>query len=124
LEDAAADGQTCRRVEFPSPGGSFIFWIDPKTSLLRRLEYPAAALVPALAQDLNVQDISLIAELHGAPLNPSIPAEQFTLAIPTGAKKMKSLVMPPQPLPSDLFGQPSGDFFFTQHDGEKLRSSD
>ena len=37
---------------------------------------------------------------------------------------MKSLVMPPQPLPSDLFGQPAGDFFFTQLDGEKLRSKD
>lgn len=124
LEDATVDGETCRRVEVPSPGGSFVFWVDSKTSLLRRLEYPAAALVPALAQDLNVQDISLTAELHGAELNPTIPPAQFTLAIPAGAKKMKSLVMPPQPLPSDLFGQPAGDFFFTQLDEEKLRSSD
>ncbi len=124
LEDAQAEGDTCRRVEVPSPGGSFTFWVDAKTSLLRRLEYPAAALLPAMAQDPSVTDLSLVAELHGAALNPSIPPEDFTLAIPAGAKKMKSLVMPPQPLPSDLFGQPSGDYFFTQLDGEKLRSTD
>ena len=56
LEDAAVDGQLCRRVEVPSPGGSFVFWIDVKTSLLRRLEYPAAALVPGLAQDTSVSE--------------------------------------------------------------------
>lgn len=124
LSDADVEGESCHRVEVPSPGGSFIFWIDTKSFLLRRLEYPAAALVPALAQDSTVSDISLTAELHDARLNPTIPREDFTLAIPTGAKKMKSLVMPPQPLPSDLFGQPAGDFFLTQLDGEKLRSKD
>lgn len=124
LEDSQVEGQLCRRVEVPSPGGSFVFWVDTKNSLLRRLEYPAAALLPALAQDPAVKDISLTAELTGAELNPAIPPEQFVLAIPAGAKKMKSLVMPPQPLPSDLFGQQTGDFFFTQLDGEKLRSQD
>ncbi|MBC7852223.1 MAG: TlpA family protein disulfide reductase [Pirellulaceae bacterium] len=124
LEDAQVEGQLCRRVEVPSPGGSFIFWVDAQSSLLRRLEYPAAALLPALAQDPAVKDISLTAELTGAEFNPAIPPEQFVLAIPAGAKKMKSLVMPPQPLPSDLFGQQTGDFFFTQLDGDKLQSQD
>ncbi|MFN0017061.1 MAG: peroxiredoxin family protein [Pirellulaceae bacterium] len=124
LEDAKADGEICERVEVPSPGGSFVFWVDAKNGLLRRLEYPAAALVPALAQDPTVSDLSLTAEMKGAQLNPIIPAEKFVLAIPTGAKKMKSLVMPPQPLPSDLFGQQVGEFFLTQLDGEKLPSKD
>lgn len=124
LPDAEITGQPCHRVEVPSPGGSFIFWIDTKNFLLRRLEYPAAALVPALAQDSTVSDLFLTAELNNATLNPAIPPEEFTLAIPAGAKKMKSLMMPPQPLPSDLFGKPAGDFFLTQLDGEKLRSQD
>ena len=47
LEDAQVDGEACQRVEVPSPGGSFVFWVDAKTGLLRRLEYPAASLVPA-----------------------------------------------------------------------------
>ena len=124
LEDAQVEGELCHRVEVPSPGGSFIFWVDAKSYLLRRLEYPAAALVPALAQDSTVSDLSLTADLRAARLNPPIPTEQFTLALPAGAKKMKSLVMPPQPLPSDLFGERVGEFFFTQLDGEKLRSQD
>ena len=82
-----------------------------KNGLLRRLEYPAAAMVPALAQDPNLSDLSLTAELKGAQLNPAFPAEKFVLAVHVGAKKMKSLVMPPQPLPSDLFGQQVGEFF-------------
>ena len=124
LEDSQVEGQLCRRVEVPSPGGSFTFWVDAQSSLLRRLEYPAAALLPGLAQDPAVKDISLTAELTGAEFNPALSPEQFALAIPAGAKKMKSLVMPPQPLPSDLFGQQTGDFFFTQLDGERLRSQD
>ncbi|MBC7856632.1 MAG: hypothetical protein IAF94_24650 [Pirellulaceae bacterium] len=124
LEDSSVEGQLCRRVEVPSPGGSFIFWVDAKSSLIRRLEYPAGALLPGLAQDPAVTDISLTAELTGAEFNPAIPPEQFVLAIPAGAKKMKSLVMPPQPLPSDLFGQETNEFFFTQLDGERLRSQD
>jgi hypothetical protein len=124
LGDAPVERDLCRRVEVPTPGGSFIFWVDAKSSLLRRLEYPAAALLPTMAQDPEIADLSLTAELTGAELNPAIPGEQFTLAIPAGAKKMKSLVMPPRPLISDLFGQPSGDIFFTQLDGEELRSKD
>jgi AhpC/TSA family len=124
LEDSSADGELCRRVEVPSPGGPFIFWVDAKSSLLRRLEYPAAALLPELAQDPAVKDISLTAELREAELNPRIAPERFALPIPAGGKKMKSLVMPPQPLPSNLFGRPAGEFFFTQLDGEKLRSRD
>ncbi|MCE9525093.1 MAG: redoxin domain-containing protein, partial [Planctomycetales bacterium] len=124
LDDADVDGDSCHRVEVPSPGGNFVFWVDAKNGLLRRLEYPAAALVPALAQDPTVSDLSLTVELKGAQLNPAILDEKFVLAIPTSAKKMKSLVMPPQPLPSDLFGQQVGEFFLTQLDGEKLRSKD
>lgn len=124
LPDAEITSQPCHRVEVPSPGGSFIFWIDTKNFLLRRLEYPAAALVPSLAQDSTVSDLFLTAELNNATLNPTISPAEFTLAIPAGAKKMKSLVMPPQPLPSDLFGKPAGEFFLTQLDGEKLRSQD
>lgn len=124
LEDALIERNVCRRVEVPTPGGSFIFWVDAKSSLLRRLEYPAAALLPSLAQDHGIADLSLAAELTEAELNPVIPADQFTLPIPAGAKKMKSLVTPPRPLISDLFGQPAGDFFFTQLDGETLRSKD
>ena len=40
-----------------------------------------------------------------------IPAEQFALEIPAGAKRMKSFVVPPPPLPSNLFGKQPPDFF-------------
>lgn len=124
LADASIEGRLCRRVEVPSPGGNFIFWVDAKESILRRLEYPAAALLPGLAQDPSVSELSLTAELTGAELNPRLSPEQFALAIPSGAKRMRSLVIPPRPLPTDLFGKAVEDFFLTTLNEEKLRRED
>ena len=50
LADGKHDEQLCFRVEVPSPGGPFVFWVDQDDFLLRRLDYPAAALMPELVQ--------------------------------------------------------------------------
>src|SRR5262249_27748836 len=82
LEDDKHGGQTCFRVEVPSPGGAFVFWVDQGNFLLRRLDYPAAALVPDLASDPSVSDLALLADLRGAKIGEPISAAQFTLDIP------------------------------------------
>jgi hypothetical protein len=124
LADAAHDGRNCFRVAVPSPGGAFTFWVDQADCLLRRLDYPAAALLPDLASDPTVSEIALLADLRDAKINRPIPAAQFTLDIPPNAKRMKTFVVPPQPLPSDLFGQQPRKFFFTRLDGAKLSDND
>jgi len=124
LPDGQVEGRDCFRVEVPSPGGAFVFWIDQGGWLLRRLDYPAAELLPGLANDPTVSDLRLSAELVGATIGGAIDERQFTLTLPADAKKMRSLVRPVPPLPSQLFGQNPGPFSFTALDGGKLTSDE
>jgi hypothetical protein len=124
LEDGAHEGRSCFRVEIPSPGGPFVFWVDQANFLLRRLDYPAAALVPDLANDPSVSGVQLIADLRGAKIGEPVAAERFTLHVPTTAKRMKAFVVPPRPLPSTLFGKQPADFHFTRADGGQVRAAD
>lgn len=124
LEDGNQEGQDCFRVEVPSPGGAFVFWVDQERFLLRRLDYPAAALVPELASDPAVSELKLSAELHGAEFDPTIEPETFTLEIPASAKRMRSFVVPLRPLPTNLFGQQPADFVFGTPEGGKVTRDD
>ena len=124
LEDGQADGRDCFRIEVPSPGGSFVFWVDQADFLLRRLDYPAAALMPGLASDPSVSDLRLYADLAGARTGGAIVDDAFKLEVPAAAKRMKSFVEPPQPLPSVLLGKETGEFFFTDLTGGKLTATD
>jgi hypothetical protein len=124
LEDGAHEGRACFRVEVPSPGGPFVFWVDQANFLLRRLDYPAAALVPDLANDSSVSGVQLIADLRGAKIGDPVAAERFVLHVPTAAKRMKAFVIPPRLLPSTLFGKQLADFHFTRADGGQVHAAD
>jgi hypothetical protein len=120
LDDEKHNGRTCFRIAVPSPGGAFIFWIDQTDSSLRRLDYPAAALLPDLASDPTVSDVQLVADLREARIVDSIPPPQFAMDVPPNAKRMKSFVIPPQPLPSSLFGKQPGSFYFESLTGGRV----
>ena len=124
LPDAEQNSRKCFRIEVPSPGGAFVFWIDQESFLLHRLDYPAASLVPDLAQDESVTDLALWVELRGARLNPQIDDGEFTLTVPANAKRMQSFVVPPRPLPSSLFGRMPPPFYFATFSGDKLGQED
>jgi hypothetical protein len=124
LADGKADGRDCFRVEVPSPGGPFVFWVDQADFLLRRLDYPVAGLMPELASDPSVSDLRLYADLAGAKIGGEIPDAAFALQVPDTAKKVKSFVEPPQPLPTTLLGKETGEFFFTDLSGGKLTATD
>lgn len=120
LESGVTDQKTCRRIAVPSPGGNFIFWIDRDQQLLRRLDYPAAALLPDLGTDSSVTDLQFWVEMSGAELNPKLEPEKWQLPPPPGAKIVKSFVPPPRPLPSQLFGKQPSEFYFTTLDERRL----
>lgn len=125
LDDGKHQGRDCFRVEVPSPGGEFVFWVDQIDHLLRRLDYPAMALVPEfIARDPAVSNLELYADLRDTTIDQAITANQFALDVPQTAKRMQRFARPPQPLPSKLFGKKPGDFFFTQLDGSRLNAAD
>ena len=79
MRDKDHGGAMCYRVEVPSPGGPFVFWVEQKNFLLKRLDYPAAALVPDLANDPSVSQLELFADLRGAAIGEKIACR---LALP------------------------------------------
>ncbi len=123
-DDGQALAANCFRIEVPSPGGSYVFWIDQADFVLRRLDYPAAALLPGLASNPSVTNLRLSAELIGAKIGSPMDNSQFTLALTADAKKMRTLVRPVPPLPSELFGKSLGALQFTTLDGGQLTSDD
>ncbi|MBW8884779.1 MAG: TlpA family protein disulfide reductase, partial [Planctomycetia bacterium] len=124
LTDATHGGRACFRVEVPSAAGPLTFWVDHSDSLLRRLDFPAATLVPDAAQDPSVTNLELFADLRDANIDGSIPDSQFALDVPASAKRMKRFARPLQPLPTKLLGQRPQPFFFTQLDGGRLSDID
>jgi hypothetical protein len=120
LADSSVQGHNCYRIEYTAAEGKYVFWIDAEELLLRRLEYPAAALLPDLAGDKAVTEAHLIAELVDATFAPKAEELAFTLPIPPDAKRMRAFVMPVIALDAKLLGQPVRTFELTQVDGEKI----
>ena len=120
LEPAVSDGHNCYRVVAAGTEGEFVFWIDGATFVLRRLDYPAAALLPDLAQADFVQDLSLQVEFRGATFTPTFDSATFQLDIAANAKRVRAFVLPPHPLPTTLFGKSTADFACYALDGAKV----
>jgi peroxiredoxin len=124
LDDATHAGRNCFRVEVPSATGPLTFWVDQSDFTLRRLDFSAAALVPDAAQDPSVTNLELFADLRDAKIDEPIPASQFTLDVPAGAKRMNRFARPLQPLPTKLLGQRPPAFYFTRLDGSRVSEGD
>jgi len=118
LSASTADGQMCDRVAVTSPEGAYTFWIDQRSRLLRRLEYPTGPMQPEVEVQQEVTDLSLVVEFRNATFGDQPAADAFAFTVPADAKEVRYFVPPPQPLPTDLFGQQPGEFEFTTLGGE------
>lgn len=114
------DGGTCYRVVAEGAEGEFVFWIDGATFLLRRLDYPATALLPELAKSEIIQDLSLRVEFRDATFDPAFDDSTFRLDVPAEAKLVRAFVLPPHPLPTTLFGKQANDFTCYTLDGSQV----
>lgn len=120
MESEELDGHTCYRVAAEGVEGEFVFWIDGISFVLRRLDYPAASLLPELAQSEMIQDLSLRVEFRDATFEPTFDDSTFRFEVPTDAKRVQAFVLPPHPLPTELFGRQPEDFTCYGLDGSKV----
>src|SRR5262249_30566315 len=95
LSKSDIDKNPCRRVEAAAPEGKFVFWVDEKSYLLRRVEFPAALFLPEAASDPTVKDLSLIADLNDAKFLTDDRALDLSFETPPKAKLVKAFVPPP-----------------------------
>lgn len=124
-EDSIQD-RICDRVRVQLSDGPLVLWIDRSSRLLRRLEYPTAAMAATMAADgdseHSITDVSLIAEFRDARFNAELPESEFRFEPPPQAKLVERFRLPPPPPPSDLLGQVPADFAFQSLDGDSIDS--
>ncbi|HJT34106.1 MAG TPA: redoxin domain-containing protein [Pirellulales bacterium] len=110
------DGQLCHRVEVERPDGRLVFWVDQKSYVLRRLEYPTKEFAKSVEQQEGpVSDLSLVVELTGAQLDGKIDSAAFQFEAPDGARLVEQFIMPPA-----LLGRQIAEFKFVGLDGREV----
>lgn len=117
------NGRTCHGVEMTTEDGSFVLWIDRDDAVLRRVEFPATAFAPDLAQDASLQNVQLTIEFLGATFAPHLPADTFATQVDPAAKRVRKFIPPPRELPSRLFGQTTSTYAFTDLSGNRLTAA-
>jgi len=112
-------GRRYLRVRADHPQGTFVFWIDPETYVLRRLVYPTDARKRAIEArtGTTLQAVSLVADLEGARLDADVKPSAFAFEPSEGVKTVDALV----PLdPEKLLGKPIGEFAFVDAEGNRI----
>ena len=125
LEQGKHEDQTFDRVQFTTKEGDLTLWIDPKTSIVRRIEYPGNKLLELL-KPLGVTSVEIIADLKGAELDAPIAKDRFTWKKTDGDHYVGKLVEPvagTEPV-AKLIGQPLPAFSFTNAKGAKQTSAE
>jgi hypothetical protein len=79
----------CYRVRIERREGDLVLWIDQKSFVVRRVEYPAEGYRQIAQPDPGVSGMTITAELDGARLNSSIDDSQFHLELPKDAELVK-----------------------------------
>ena len=87
---------TATEVRLDGEIGAFIFWIDQKTRLLRRIEYPVGN---------DPMQGSLVADYQNLTTDPQVKAEQFSLTPPSNKRLVRNFVLPPMDSPPQILNQ-------------------
>ena len=136
LAPEKVDGELCDRVvvEFKpptgdkaanadaadEPSGKFVFYIDQKTHVLRRLTFPVPQEEIQELAKLGATEVVRVADFVGAKLNGQVPKEAFAFEMPKIAQAVKRLVpiAPPPTPPVNQLGKRIGDFRLSTTDGK------
>lgn len=104
LEDARLEKEITHRIVVTSDRDRFVFWIDPATSLIRRVELPPP---PTIGEEFGSDsDWSLTLDLVDATFQPaddSVP--EFSMAPSFKPIEVRQLIPIPPPPPSSLVGR-------------------
>jgi len=121
LESQSVDDHDCFLVEVSRSDGRFVFYIDQRSYVLRRLVYPIEQLKKQITEQAQAQisEVSLTADFKGARLNGKIDELAFRLEVPEGAHLVKHFAYPPEPLPA-LLGKKVGQFEFKDLAGKAV----
>lgn len=103
LPDANFAGQKMRRIAAETEGKSYVFWIDPTVSVIRRVELPLP-----LIEGLDTKQSSLTLEFRRAEFAPQSGGEdstRFDFQPPFTPQRVSRFVPVPPPPPSSILGR-------------------
>ncbi|KLU07956.1 putative signal peptide protein [Rhodopirellula islandica] len=103
LPDANFAGQKMRRIAAETEGKSYVFWVDPTVSVIRRVELPLP-----LIEGLDARQSSLTLEFRRAEFAPPSDEEdssRFDFQPPFTPQRVSRFVPVPPPPPSSILGR-------------------
>ncbi len=126
LPDQAWRGHACRRLRLPSPAGDgdYLFWIDSRLGVLRRLDFPTGQLFQQVPEPQRPQNVALWIEMDPIELDGADRTALFSTPPPKEATLVQHFVLPPLDLPSTQFGQVIPAFALHDLEGNIERSGD
>ncbi len=108
----------CDRVAVTQPDGHAVFWIDQKSKILRRFQYPAGQSLNDYLFHGTAKGLTVAAEYHDAELGARIDPRAFEFQSSPGAGTVASF------LPSEvaLLGKPAPGFKLAAAGGKAVAS--
>lgn len=86
------DGRPCYRVRVDRREGAMVLWIDQRTFVVRRVEYPTGGYHRLLEPFVGfITGMTITAELKDAELDPSLEDAMFHFSVPKGAELVKRI---------------------------------
>lgn len=113
LEDKQLNDTNCHRVAVVVEDGQFVFWIDPVTKLLQRIEYP-----PPGGEDSGGM---LICDYSSIRTEPAL-RDVFQMPVPDNAKVVRNFVLPASSFAPKGLNELAGSLAFTNLAGETVTS--
>lgn len=117
------------RVTATSPGAEAplrqvsTYWIDPDSQTIRRIELPTAGMYEHLPTESRPTNVQLVLDLEESVFNGAITEAVFAMPVSKETRFVRYFVVPPLPLPSDLFGVDVGELEFATLDKQREKSS-
>ncbi len=116
LESQAIAGNRCACVRVAIESGDFVFWIDEKSGLVRRLEFPTPT--PGDKDD-NAILVSDYTDIH---VQKRFTNESFEIPTPADAKVVRNFVLPPSEFVAPVLGETVDRFAFTEVTSNSVRA--
>jgi thiol-disulfide isomerase/thioredoxin len=115
IESAKIGANDCYRVVAKRPDGTMVFWIDKKSSVLRRFEYPTDGINQTVAGG-QIKNLALVAEFADAQLGGKVDPNAFQFQAAKEAKTVNLFLSPDMM----LLGKPAPEFKFVGLDGKEI----
>ena len=99
------------------------YWIAPDTQTIRRIELPTAGMYEHRPKESRPTNVQLVLDLDESVFDGAIADSVFAMPVSNESRFVRYFVVPPLPLPSDLFGIDVGELEFATLDKQRERSS-